>query len=703
MPEINYDFRKRMDQVHIPIKIEPDAKPALNETIIDSSWKISFAKDAPASVIHAAKDLQDFFLVSCNMPLLLAPGSTDGINIALDETLPSQGAVKITVTPNSIQLSGKDTKGVRFSPVVLEDIISLREAPFVPQGTTIKERLVSPRIVHSGRAVDDFPDSHLNAILHAGFDAIAIFTKGPDMTKGGPRDINDIIRRAESFGIETYLYSYLPAYKHPDDPDAKEFFESIYTEILTYHSGAKGVMLVGESAIFPSKDPATSGKKWNESMVDGIPDPRPSPGWWPCEDYPRWIEMVRDAIWKAKPDAKILFSTYNWGWCPEEIRKDFLKKLPKGITLQITFDIFSKIDREGLPCVAMDYTASADKPGFYFASEGRNAAALGIPLAATTNTAGTTWDVGDIPYVPVPQQWARRFQELDFARKNYGLTTFYDNHHYGWWPSVITDMGKAFFMSPQLDLNDFLAKLARRNAGEAGAHLLLEAWNTWSDAIKLLPSTNEDQYGPLRTGPSYPLIFTPNITRTMGAKEIPFPASPYASNGAGIIKTLYQPFENINQPPGSIRFPIELRSLDKTIAIWSKGIALYEAAIAAAPEHKRARLFFELNLGKFMLHSFITCRNVKQWWLLNQALLTAPDAQQGLDLLAQIENLAKQEINNTMESIPLVEADSRLGWEPSMEYVCDKWHLDWKIRQVNSVINGDIADYRTILKLALPK
>jgi len=45
-----------------------------------------------------------------------------------------------------------------------------------------------------------------------------------------------------------------------------------------------------------------------------------------------------------------------------------------------------------------------------------------------------------------------------------------------------------------------------------------------------------------------------------------------------------------------------------------------------------------------------------------------------------------------------VAVDSRLGWEPSMEYVGDQWHLDWKIRQVKSALL-EIADYRKILSL----
>jgi len=47
----------------------------------------------------------------------------------------------------------------------------------------------------------------------------------------------------------------------------------------------------------------------------------------------------------------------------------------------------------------------------------------------------------------------------------------------------------------------------------------------------------------------------------------------------------------------------------------------------------------------------------------------------------------------------VVESDSRLGWEPSMEYVTDKWHLEWKIKQVKNVLENEIPVYRKILKI----
>lgn len=694
--EQNYQFRARMDQVHKPDIRDFQAAAATDETVIDSSWVISYNSDAPQSVIDTAKDLLDYFSVSMALELKLAPGSRKGIHLEIDENIKGDGTFQLTVTDDAVIISASGDRAVHFGGVYLEDLMNLREAPFLKKGTEKRERLITPRIVHSGWGIDKFPDAHLNAILHAGFDAITIFVTGIDTTETGYLDINDVINRAAKYGIDTYLYSYLPAYKHPDDPDADEFFESVYTKLLNYHKGFKGVMLVGESAVFPSKDPATTGKRWRESDPG---DNRPSPGWWPCTDYPAWITKVRNAIWKANPDIKVIFNTYNWGWTDLEVRKRFLKNLPEGVIVQVTFDIFSKIRREDLPCVAMDYTTSVCKPGYYFDSECHAAAEYNVPLLSTANTAGMAWDFGDVPYIPVPRQWIRRFKELDKFRRECGLTRFYDCHHYGWWPSVITEVGKWYFQSPQCDPDEMLEKLAVRMAGSSGGAKLVEAWDNWSDAIQYLPATNEDQYGPLRVGPSYPLIFTPNMTRTMGGKEIQFPTAPHAHFGYRIIKTLYQPFENINQPPGGLRYPVELRELDRFLDLWDKGIAAYEEAIRLAPERKRPELEQELNLGKFIRTSAQTCRNTKEWWLLNQALLSSADRSRSLELLDQIEALAEAEIENAKSAIPYVEKDSRLGWEPSMEYVCDKWHIEWKIKQLSLVIKNEIRDFRTILHL----
>ena len=55
-----------------------------------------------------------------------------------------------------------------------------------------------------------------------------------------------------------------------------------------------------------------------------------------------------------------------------------------------------------------------------------------------------------------------------------------------------------------------------------------------------------------------------------------------------------------------------------------------------------------------------------------------------------MERVALDEIENAESVIPFVQKNSRLGWEPSMEYLGDEEHIRWKIRQVNYMLEAEL-------------
>ena len=59
-------------------------------------------------------------------------------------------------------------------------------------------------------------------------------------------------------------------------------------------------------------------------------------------------------------------------------------------------------------------------------------------------------------------------------------------------------------------------------------------------------------------------------------------------------------------------------------------------------------------------------------------------------IMAEMKALAEAEIENARRTIPLVELDSRLGYEPSMEYIGDKEHLLWKIEKTKEALEKEI-------------
>jgi hypothetical protein len=713
--ERNYEFRKLLREVHIPSRRDLAIKAAANEITIQNSWSIVWDNQASSLIAATAKDLQDYFFTSMGISLLLQSAN---IKSALNKTenciilcnkndMPTPGKTLsaprsyiLKVTDKQIIICGNDDRGIMEGCHYIEDLMNLKEAPILSKTAGKKrEPLFAPRMMHSGWGIDQFPDAHLNAISHAGFDSIILFVKGINKTTMGYSDFNDLIDRAASFGLDVYFYSYLNSWKHPDDADAEEYFDGIYGELFKNCPGAKGVFMCGESSEFPSKDPHTTGKKWHESISHGIPDMRPSPGWWPCEDYPKWLTAVARSVRKYKPDADILFSTYNWGWAPEKDRIKFLKSMPKDITLHIPFEMFQTIKRGDTTNVVMDYTMSRTGAGKYFESEAKAAHKLGFKIYTMSNTGGMTWDFGAAPYEPIPYRWMTRHKAFHDARKKYGLSGLMDAHHYGWALSSACELAKWSFWTNSEAPEEILEKIAVRNYGISAAPHALKAWKIWSDAMEDYIPSNEDQYGPFRCGPSYPLIFHPNITRTMSSKEIPFPTVPYAHFGGDIIKTFYHPYENIQQSAGPVRYAAEAKCLKRLHSNWLKGVSEFEKALQKTPVHKQAAAGKELGVGKFISATIATVLNVKKWWFLNQKLMAESSRGAALKLLDEIEQIALAEIKNAEAAIPVVEADSRLGWEPSMEYVTDKWHLEWKIKQVKNVIENEIPVYRKILKI----
>ena len=84
-------------------------------------------------------------------------------------------------------------------------------------------------------------------------------------------------------------------------------------------------------------------------------------------------------------------------------------------------------------------------------------------------------------------------------------------------------------------------------------------------------------------------------------------------------------------------------------------------------------------LARFMARCASTTVNTKKWRL----------ARKQKDYGAMLE-IGRAEIENAKNTIPLVTLDSRLGWEPTMEYRADREHIEWKIAYTKKVLEEEI-------------
>ena len=690
--EHTYGFRQRMLQRHRYDLRQGDRSG--DQIEIDESYIIAIGKDADRVIENAALDLQEFLRRSMDVSLALKryadPEAIDRNRIVIKTSgylEAVSGACKVQAAPGCITLAGYDARGAAQACFRAQDQMTLNMGPYL-EGEKKYTPKFSPRMSHSGYGLDDFPDAHLLSIAHAGMDSILVFVKDVNLSPKGYLDFNTLIWRAAGYGLDVYAYSYYHSERNPEDPDAFDHYNSTYGKLFQSCPGLKGVVFVGESCAFPSKDPRVSGIL-RQSMIDGIPSEKPRSGWFPCSDYPQWLNYVKDIIYRHKPDADIVFWTYNWGNTPEADRLALIDNLPTDISLMVTFEMYDNYSLGDLAAATTDYTICVPGPGPYFVSEAKKAKERGIRLYTQANAAGLAWDFGCIPYAPFPRHWHDRYDALLKAREDYGLSGIMENHHYGFWPSFISAM-ETMRYEEELTAREAMERQATILYGKEYAKTGLEAWDYLDKAMDHYMSTNEDQYGPARVGPAYPLMYqnVPQIpkepTAHYGGNTITYPD--YGSDM--LFFHTHHTMGTSGMP--QFRFDKEVQSLDKMRWYLGRAIltlSLLEPKLTGWRQEECGRL---CNLAKYLDCCVLTIIHSKHWHQRRWQIKALPDAELVLRLLKEMIGIGYQEIQNAEDVLPLLKADSRLGWEPTMEYNGGIRNVTWKIRQTRQVIEHEI-------------
>lgn len=694
----NYDFKAELLCVHKADIRDKNLRPENDEFAFFDGVKIFVQNYDNAVVMTAVRDFETYLFTSMSVSVCIVKEPKDAaVTVALGRDLgEAEGYMgyRITAKKDSLKIEGHDDRGIAQALYYLEDIISIRKAPFIKAGKVERKALFSPRITQSPFGMYEYPDEAFAWMAHNGYDALDLWIRDPYTdNRGYYIDLRLIAERAEKYGIDLYIELYAPHSKHPDEEGAEEFYDDLYGKLFEVCPKIKGVTLLGEANQFASRDPAVGKTPATANYEENIPTGRFSPGWWPCKDYPAWVELIAKCIRKIRVDAEIIFCTYNWGFAPEQERVRLIEELPQNITLLATWDMFHKYKLGESVENVWDYTLSYIGPGEYFTSEAIAAKKRGIKLMANSQTSGRTWDFGVVSYEPMPQQWIKRYKRMQQAHREWGLAGLLENIHYGFHPSIISEIEKQAFFTVVEPLEVTLKKLLVRDYGE-NAEKVERAMELFSEAITHYVPTNEDMYGGFRIGPAYPLWsgVMEGLPATI-PEQGRMPSRPHTMFGNGIYFGVYSPdMDGKNSLPG-VRIFDEIDAVEKMETLFAKGIAVLESANADAPLCKL------INLAKFMRNSCKTVLHVKRHYLLKQELTIAGTKKRAKELIDGIEALVLAEKQNVLDTIPLVQADSRLGWEPSMDYTTDEKGLRWKLRQLDYELTIKLPTYRTANEL----
>ena len=668
--EARYAFRERMAVLH-PDRRDSGALPVSDDEVsLTGTWHV-VQKVSSDILAHAAADLADYLSKSMGVEVAKGAGHSGGtIEIGVDSSLmPLQSRVE--ASDRLIRITGVTEREALQGCFRLEDMLSERGRPALKCGSRTFTRMFSPRMTHSGWEVEKFPDVYLDQLAHAGMDAILVFIKDPpDVTRNGKEDLNELVERARVRGIDVYAYCWFAvkaAKFHPEDPGAEAWYDETYGSIVKNAPGIRGLVCVGETSGFPSREGHTAGFWWGpkSERVDG----KPCNGFYPTLEWIPWLEKVTRVSRKYRPDLEFLFWTYNWYWAAEDVRLKLLEKIPTNITLHVTFEMGDvPVRKLGVDTMVQDYSITRPGPGTVFRSEAEVAQRRGIRLTSMSNTGGRTWDLGCAPYQPAPYSWIARFRSLRESKSKWGLSGLMECHHYGFMPNFIAEIGKIALTEETTDseIDEALESIAIRDFGIGGHDDAIRAWREWSNAFEWHSAMSFDQYGPLRTGPTYPFV--------LSGQPWPEPLEPKYEwyeghrygNGWKYLLTGY------NIPP--TRLDAHMEMTRREIACWERGCKHFRAALAKAPAVRRDYGERMLANAEFHMHTARTVLNA-------QRFKKCDLAKDWTGALAAVDD----ENRNVRETIPVVGRDSALGWEPTMGYVGDRPNLEWKLRQLADV------------------
>ena len=693
--EKKYQFKEELLQIHKKDRRDFSLAVREDEFEVKNGFSIVVPENAGDVTMTAVRDFADYLFTSMKVSAMMSLSAEENcVKISLNKDIEDASGYmgyRITVMDKYITLEGYDERGVMQGLYHLEDLMNIRKAPFLKKGVTKRKALFSPRSTHSPFGMFEYTDAAFSIMSHYGMDTIELWLKDAYTTKRGDFiDLLSLANRAEKYGIDLVVSLYTPHNKHPEEEGAQEYYDKIYGDLFSACPKIKYITIVGESAQFSSRDPKAGKSPHGNNFNENIPTGKPSPGWWPCYDYPAWLTLIKNSIDKYSNGAKIIFYTYNWGYTPEEDRIKLIENLPDGIAVQPTWDMFQQYRVGDTVQDIVDYSLCLPGPGDYFVSEAKAISKRkGLKLTVNAQCSGRTWDFGVAPYEPMPGQWIKRYEGMIKAHYDFGLSGVTENIHYGFYPSFILDIEKEAFFSNSRPLGEFLEDILKRDFGE-NATDVKRACDLFDEAITHYIPTNEDQYGAFRIGPSYPFWFEPTTASTGNIPESGRrPNETKAMFGNGIYFPVYNPEITGRNSPTGIRINEEIKQNTIMAELLLKGIEILDSC-----KNPNMNLQKLSNLVKFIYRTTLTVINIKRHYILKQQFSIVQTHDEAASILDKVEKLIYEEKENVLATIPLVEFDSRLGWEPSMEYTTGVDGLNWKLRQLEHELNYVLPRFR---------
>jgi len=671
----------------------------------------------------------------------------------------TEGAFRIRIEQMSVQVEAATGIGVLHGVFHLEDLMRERGAPILRPDVIEREPVFQRRIhrstlspfhveeaagyagapyerrtffgnpiIYEAYGEEDaglggyYADHILLGLARHGFNGIWIRGSLRKLTKtklfpsnhGYPDKalpaIQDLCRRASQYGIGVYLYFNEPMgvpdrdpffQVHPEargsrvrhyqevrclctsDPDVLEYLEEGMAYLYSHVPELAGSILISASEypshcwchVRPGAEGGLEGFVREGLLCERCADRDPR------DIVAEVIGALHKGMKKGKTDCELIAWNWSWNLYEPDPQPELLSRLPNDVIVMGDFE-------RGMPTRALDmeykneeYSLKLIGPSDRFEGVRKRQRENGMPTFAKLQM-GTTHENGTVPYLPVLQSIGKKHRVLS----ELGVAGIMTCWNFGNMVCVATEAANAFSWTPQYESVDYvLEHVAARHVGREIAPILVGAWQMMFDGlVEAFPGTNPlTYYSPMTRGPAFPWTFD-RVNKIFPPSWLTVPDA-----RADDMKNWLSVFG-----PDGVR-----RCMARLDTCWSEAISLMEEALVRAHGSGKIALELEIGVAKMCVIQFRSTGGIVDFLTARDGYLDGSEKRIKLAYLDRLEAAVREERENAIEALPLVDADPRLGFHAEGHtYLFNRELIEEKIRQLDEMLETRIPEAKQDLQ-----
>lgn len=578
----------------------------------------------------------------------------------------------LTISEGGAMIQAADTEGIRRGLIYLEDLIIESEYPALTPRCVTRTPVVKTRITRSFFSptnrpplnidelyndVDYYPDEYLNRIAHDGNNGVWIYTHFDELLKSDIipeygthsqqrlEKLRKVVAKCARYGIKVYVFGVEPmGFKpelesaHPDMVGVPGWDRDRMTLCPRTEKG-RAYCIESTQRLFEAVPglggyiDITAGERVTTCSSVGSYKRCPR-----CGRYSRGenlsyaVDLMREGMRRAGTDAEFISWTYGHReWDREDIR-EYVRTAPDDVSLMQNFGEVGYSEQLGKKRMTIDYWLSYVGPAEMFVQTAEEANKHHKKLYAKMQICNSH-ELGSVPYIPAPHLIFEKYREAF----RYNVEGVLQCWYMGNYPSIMSKAaGELSFCSDFSDEDGFVEHLAGITYGKTYAKQVAAAWKLFARAYQNYPTNVMfSYYGPMHDGVVWELSLLP---------------------------------KNI-QLPRSWCFLDDLRgdrigealqcghTLEEAITLCSEICRLWKAGMDVLPWDAVGELGSVVRALDVL---FSSGTNILKFYQLRSDLGYC--RANATEILFRMENIVKEEMENSNKMITLFENDNRLGY-----------------------------------------